>query len=64
MTTVETFRVSDGRVSAIHRMVPAASVTLCGRNAAGITPMPTDPWAAMGWRAASAGVCQRCAARA
>ena len=60
---IELFRVTGGRVSAIHRAAPDATHTLCHRPVAGFTPLPSDPWSAMGFRAAS-GPCQRCSAAA
>ena len=78
---IELVRVTNGRVSAIHRARPSyvesasdeprwasrsltdGPRTVCGRSAEGMLPLPSDPWAAMGWRAASPGACQRCALR-
>lgn len=62
--SAEAFRVTSGRVSAIHLLTPSGFFTLCGRNASGMTRMPADPWSAVGWRAASAGPCQRCSRNA
>lgn len=59
---IELFRVRDGRVSVIHTATTVAPAwTTCGRDARGMTAMPSDPWSAMGWRVSSPGACQRCA---
>lgn len=67
-THTEAFRSPTGRVSAIHRLTDATLprvdwTTLCHRPAGDMTLMPADPWAAMGFRAASAGPCSRCDSR-
>lgn len=64
MSARELFTVTGGRVSALHRPDPADPTrTRCRRPAALMTELPADPWAAAGFRAASAGPCQRCARR-
>lgn len=60
----EAFSVTNGRTSVIHLLTDTGTATLCGRSADGMTRMPADPWSAVGWRAASAGPCLRCARRA
>lgn len=60
----EMFACRMGRVSAIHTVPLGGEFTLCGRPIGDMTTLPSDPWAAMGFRHASSGSCQRCAARA
>ena len=68
--TTEAFRAPTGRVSAIHLIADVTGPrpewsTLCGRPAGDMTLMPSDPWSAMGFRAASeSGPCCRCSRKA